>query len=147
MTQYNTFNVKLSNSQLNKLKSGIKVVTEVTFNLSSILIGNSNDENNFPHKILLTDKQVSNNPNTFAISSSANLIFSKIQLSMMIQSGVIRDIPIFGHTLSIVAKKGTDIAINLEKYFLDKQIDKFNKEYISDKGSGMTLTKNEIKYL
>ena len=58
MTQYNTFNVKLSNSQLNKLKSGIKIVTEVTFNLSSILIGNSNDENNFPHKILLTDKQV-----------------------------------------------------------------------------------------
>ena len=30
MTQYNTFNVKLSNSQLNKLKSGVKKGTEVT---------------------------------------------------------------------------------------------------------------------
>ena len=35
MTQYNTLNVKLSNSQLNKLKSGIKNGTEVTLNLSS----------------------------------------------------------------------------------------------------------------
>ena len=34
MTQYNTSNVKLSNSQLNKLKSGIKNGTEVTLNLS-----------------------------------------------------------------------------------------------------------------
>ena len=44
MTHYNTLNVKLSNSQINKLKSGIKNETEVTLNLSSNLIGNSNDE-------------------------------------------------------------------------------------------------------
>ena len=37
MTQYNTFNVKLSNSLLNKLKSGIKNCTEVTLKLSSML--------------------------------------------------------------------------------------------------------------
>ena len=55
MTQYNTVNVKLSNSQINKLKSGIKNGTEVTLNLSSNLTGNSYDENNFPHRILLTD--------------------------------------------------------------------------------------------
>ena len=59
MTQYNTLNVKLSNSQLNKLKPAIKNGTEVTLNLSSNLIGNSNDETNFPHKLLLTDTQVS----------------------------------------------------------------------------------------
>ena len=58
MTQYNTLNVKLSNSQLSKLKSGIKNVTEVTLNLSSDLIENFNDETNFPHKLLLTDTQV-----------------------------------------------------------------------------------------
>ena len=40
MTQYNTLNVKLSNSQLNKLKSAIKKGTEATLNLSSNLIGN-----------------------------------------------------------------------------------------------------------
>ena len=48
MTQYNTLNVKLSNSQLNKLKSGIKNGTEVTFENSSNIVGDFNDENNFP---------------------------------------------------------------------------------------------------
>ena len=43
MTHCNTLNEKLSNSQLNKLKSGIKNGTEVDLNLSSNLIGNSND--------------------------------------------------------------------------------------------------------
>ena len=42
MTQYNTLNVKLSNSQLNKLKSGMKNETEVILNLLSNLIVNSN---------------------------------------------------------------------------------------------------------
>ena len=58
MTQYNILNVKLSNSQLNKLKSEIKNGTEVTLNLSSNVIGNSNDETNFPHTLLLTNTQV-----------------------------------------------------------------------------------------
>ena len=49
MTQYNTLNVQLSNSQLKKLKSGIKYAPEVTLNLSSNLIRNSNDETNFLH--------------------------------------------------------------------------------------------------
>ena len=59
MTIYNTLNIKLSNSELNKLKSGIKNGTELTLNISSNLIGNSNDETNFSHKLLLTDTQVS----------------------------------------------------------------------------------------
>ena len=68
MTQYNTLNVKLSNSQLNKLKSGIKIKnrTEVTWSLSSNLIGNINDKTNFPHKILSTDTQVSKIRKAFA---------------------------------------------------------------------------------
>ena len=55
MTQYNTLNVKLSNSQLNKLKFAIKNGTGITLNLSVNLIGSSNDETNFPHKLLLTE--------------------------------------------------------------------------------------------
>ena len=58
MTQYNKLNVKLSNSQLNKLKSAIKDRTEITLNLSSNIVRDSNDENNFPHKLLLTNTQV-----------------------------------------------------------------------------------------
>ena len=42
MIQYNTLNVKLSNSQLNKMKSPIQNGTEVTLNLSSNIIGDSN---------------------------------------------------------------------------------------------------------
>ena len=48
MTQYNTLIV--SNSQLNKLKSGTKNGTQVTSYLSSNLIGDFNDEANFPYK-------------------------------------------------------------------------------------------------
>ena len=48
----------MSNLQLNKLQSAIKSGTEVTLNLLSNLIGNCNDENNFPHKLFLTYTQV-----------------------------------------------------------------------------------------
>ena len=58
MAQYNTLNVELSNLRLNKIQSGIKNVTEVTLNLSSNVIGESNEETNFPQKLLSTDTQV-----------------------------------------------------------------------------------------
>ena len=54
MTQYNSLSVKLSNSQLNKLKSAIKNETEVVLRLSSNMIGDN--ETDFPHRLLLTDK-------------------------------------------------------------------------------------------
>ena len=49
----------MSNSQHNKLKSGIKNGTEVTLNLLSNVVGNSNDETSFPYKSLLINGQVS----------------------------------------------------------------------------------------
>ena len=57
MTQCNTFNVKFSNSRLNRLNSGIKNGTEVTLKLSSNVVGDSKDENNFPQKLLLINTQ------------------------------------------------------------------------------------------
>ena len=59
MTHYISLNVKLSDSQINKLKSAIKNKTKVVLKLSSNMIGNSDDETNFPHKLLLNDRQVS----------------------------------------------------------------------------------------
>ena len=50
MTQYNSVNVKLPNSQVNKLKSAIKNATVEILTFSSIMIGDSNDEANFPEK-------------------------------------------------------------------------------------------------
>ena len=85
MTQYNSLNVKLSNSQLNKFKSAIKKKTEVVLRLSSNMIGDN--EANFPHQLLLTNTQVSNLRKAFANNSSANIKLSKTQLSKMIQSG------------------------------------------------------------
>ena len=58
MTEYKTLNEKLSNSQLNNVKSGVKNGTEVTLKLSPNIIGDSNDENNFPYKLLLSNTQV-----------------------------------------------------------------------------------------
>ena len=59
MTQYNRLNVKLSNSQLNKLKFAKKNETEVVLRLSPSTIGDSNDEANFSYELLLTDRQIS----------------------------------------------------------------------------------------
>ena len=87
MTQYNSLNVKLSNSQLNKLKSAIKNEIEVVLRLSSNMIGESNDKANFPHELLLTDRKISSIRKAFSNNSSANIKFSKTQLSKMIQSG------------------------------------------------------------
>ena len=85
MTQSNTLIRKLSHSSLNKLKSPTKNGTEVNLNLSSNLIGNSNDETYFPHKLLFTDTQISNICKAFENGSSANIKFSKIQLSKIAQ--------------------------------------------------------------
>ena len=76
MTQYNSLNVKLSNSQLDKFKSSIKNETEVVLRLSSNMIGDN--ETNFPHKLLLTNRQFGNLLKAFANHSSAILSYQKL---------------------------------------------------------------------
>ena len=85
MTQCNSLNVKLSNSQLNKLKSAIKKETEVVLRLPSNMIGDN--ETNFPHKLLLTNRLVANLREAFANYLLTDIKLSKAQLSKMIQSG------------------------------------------------------------
>ena len=87
MTQYNRVNVKLSTSQLNKLKSAIKNENDVVIRLSLNMIGDSNDKGNFPHELLLTNRQFLSIRKAFANNSSVDIKFSKAQLSKMIQSG------------------------------------------------------------
>ena len=69
----------MSNSQLNKLKCGIKNGTEVTLKLSSNIVGDSNDENNFPYKLLLANAQVPKLCKSFANGSSAKIKLSKFK--------------------------------------------------------------------
>ena len=84
MTQYNSLNVKLSNSQLNKLKSAIKNETGVVSRLSLNVVGD--DETNFPHKLLLINRQVKTLRKALASKSSTDINLSKTQLSKMVQS-------------------------------------------------------------
>ena len=59
MTQYNSVNVKLLNYRLDKLKSAAQNEILVTLRLSSFTNGNSNDETNFPHRLLISDRKIS----------------------------------------------------------------------------------------
>ena len=69
------------------MKSRIKNCTEITLKVSSNVTGDSNDENNFPHELLLDNTQVSKLWKTFTIGSSANIKSSKTQLHQIRQSG------------------------------------------------------------
>ena len=71
MTQYNSLNVKLPNSQLNKLKSAIKNESEVVLRLSSNMIGNN--ETNLPQELLITNRQVSSLRKSFTNNSAADI--------------------------------------------------------------------------
>ena len=82
MAQYNSLNVRLSNSQLKKFKSAIKNENGVVLRLSLTMIGDN--ETNFPHKLILTNRQVSNLRKAFANHLSADIKLSKTQLSKMI---------------------------------------------------------------
>ena len=108
MTQYSSLNVKLSNSQPNKFKSAIKNETEVVLRLSSNMKGDN--ETNFPHKLVLTNRQVSNLLKAFANHLSADIKLSKTQLSKMIQSG-----EFLGRLLGPLLKTGLQLIKNVIK--------------------------------
>ena len=107
MTQCNTLNVKLSNLQFNKLKLGIKNGTKV---ISSNVVGDSNVENNFPHKLLVTNTQVLRLCKAFANNSSANIKSSKTQLDIIGQSG-----GFLGRLLGPLLKTGLPLIGNVLK--------------------------------
>ena len=113
MTQYNSVNVKLSNSQLNKLKSAIKNESDVVLRISLSMVGNSNDNTNFPHKLLLTDRQVVNIRKAFPNNLSRDVKFSKTQLLKMMQSG-----GFLGNLLSKLAGPLMKVAMPLAKNVL-----------------------------
>ena len=110
MTQYSSFNVKLSYSQLNKLKSSIKNETDVVLRISTNMVGNSNDNTNFPHELLLTNRQVANVCKAFTKNTSTDIKLSKTQLSKMIQSG-----GFLGRLLGPLLKTGLPLIKNVIK--------------------------------
>ena len=65
------------------------------------MIGNSDDETNFPHELLLTNRQVANIRKAFVNNSPVNIKLSKTQLSKMIQSE-----RFLGRVLGLLLKTG-----------------------------------------
>ena len=104
MIQHNILNVTFSNQQLNKLKLRIKKDNEVTLKLSSNDVGDTNDENNFPRKPLLTYHKA------LANGSSANMKLSKIQLHKIGESG-----GFLGRLLERLLKTGLSLMKDLFK--------------------------------
>ena len=108
MAQHNSLNVKLSNPQLNKLKSAVRNETEAVIRLSSNMVGN--DEINFPHKLLLINRQVANLCTTVANNLSTDIKLSKtLLLFKMIQSGFL------GRLLGPLLKTGLSLMKNVIK--------------------------------
>ena len=105
--------------QLNKLKSGIKNDTKVTFKLSSNII--CDNETNFLHKLWLTIAQVSKIRKAFANGSTASIKLSNTQLLKMLQLG--RFLPLkFMLNLNKVTFGGSKKAQNLTKKKSDDNV-------------------------
>ena len=96
--------------QLNKLKSVKNYGTEVTLRILTNVVGDPNDENNFPRKFRLTNTQVSQLCKAFANNSSANIKFYKTQLHKIRQSG-----GLLGRLLGPLLKTGLPLIGNVLK--------------------------------
>ena len=124
-----------ANSRLNKLKSGIKNGTEVTLKNSSNVVCDSDYDNNFLHKLLLTNTQVSKLCKAFTNNSSVKIKLSKTQLLKIEQSGellgrLLRPLlntgfPLIGNVLKPLAK-GLLIPLGLTASATDAAIHKKN---------------------
>ena len=83
MAEYNTVNVKLSNSQLNKLKSAVKSKQGTTLRMNARMFNG----NNLPDELLLTTRQTTKLRNAIINNLESNIKLNKAQISKIIQSG------------------------------------------------------------
>ena len=108
MAEYSNVNVKLSDTQVKKLKNAVKNKTETTLRISLKMFNG----NNLPHESLLTTRQKTKLRNTFNNNMSTDLK-PKAQISKIIQSG-----GLLGSLLSKVAGPLMKAAFPLAKNVL-----------------------------
>ena len=108
MVEYNKLNVKLSNSQLNKLKNAVKTRQETTLRMNIRTFNG----NNLPHELLLTTRQKAKLRNAFENNMSADTKLSKAQISKIVQSGEFLE-----SLLSKLAGPLMNVAVPLAKIF------------------------------
>ena len=83
MVEYSTVNVKLTDTQLKKLKTAVKNKTRTILRMSLKML-NGND---LPHELLLTTRQKTKLRNAFNNNMPTDLKLSRTQISKIIQSG------------------------------------------------------------
>ena len=106
MVEYSKVNVKLSDTQLKKLKTAIKNKTGTILRIS-LKIFNGSD---LPHELLLTTRQKAKLRNALNNNMSTDLNLFKAQISKIIQSG-----GFLGSLLSKLAGPLMNIAVPLAK--------------------------------
>ena len=109
MVEYSKVNVKLKDSQVKKLKTGLKIKTRTTLRMSLKML----DENYLPHELLLTTTQKTKLRNALNSNISTDLKLSEAQISKIIQSG-----GFLGPLLSKIAGPLIKVAIPLAKKVL-----------------------------
>ena len=106
MVEYSKVNVKLSDTQLKKLKTAVKDKTGTTLRMS-LKMFNGND---LPHELLLTTRQKTKLRNAFNNNMSTDLKLSKAQISKIIQSR-----GFLGRLLGPLVKTGLPLIKNVIK--------------------------------
>ena len=106
MVEYNTVNAKLSNSQLNKLKSAAKSKQGTTLRMNARLFNGYN----LPHELLLTTRQTTKLRSAIENNLQTDIKLSKAQISKIIQSG-----GFLGKILGPLLKSGLSLLKSLKK--------------------------------
>ena len=109
MVEYSKVNLKLSDSQMKKLKDAVKDSTGTTLRINFKMF----DGNDLPHELLLTARQKTNLRNAFNNNMSTDIKLSKAQITKIIQSG-----GFLGSLLSKLAGPLMKVAVPLAKNIL-----------------------------
>ena len=143
MKQYSSLGVKLSNSQLNKLKSALKNETGVVLRLLLNIVGDA--ETNFPHKLLLTDRQVENLRKALANKSSTDIDLSKTQLSGGFFGRILGPLLKIGLPKSVLIPLGLAAAASAADSGIHKKILGPGKRSSNPKTTALIMSNDEMK--
>ena len=109
MVEYSNVNVKLTDTQLKKLKAAVQNKTGTTLRINLKML----DGNNLLHELLLTTRQKTKLRNAFSNNISTDLKLSKAQITKIIKSG-----GFLGSLLSKLAGRLMKVAVPLAKNVL-----------------------------
>ena len=110
MIEYSKVNVKLTDTQLKKLKAAVKNNTGTTLKINLKMF----DGNNLPHEVLLMTRQKTPLGNSFNNNMSTDIKLSKAQITKIVQSG-----GFLGSLLSKLAGPLMKVAVPSVKNILD----------------------------